>query len=379
MLKTNTNWKGIVALNLVSTFSQLGQFGVGFLVLPIWLAARGLGAIDLGLYGAAGWAGMLIGLLATPRLLNRYSTKQVVLFGMLASILGFFLIPQVGWPFWLLSAFLNGLGTGFRWIANETWLYRIAPQHVVGQVVGLHEALISMAVIIGPMLVVWFSTAGNIVVMMGALFCAIATLPLLNISTEKIQQKTPHQDRVKFFELDKIALLGIFIASAGGVIDGAFTSLFPIFGLGRGFSEAQIGGLLAIIGFGGLILQYPVGWFADQLGFVKTSFIVAISTGLATFMMAFVVMSFAYISIVVFIFGGVVASFLTLAIIAAASTKDQAQMARNMSKIAIAFTVCSIVGSLSAGFAAASLGSDAFLWIVLLASCIISITFSRHG
>jgi undecaprenyl pyrophosphate phosphatase UppP len=80
---------------------------------------------------------------------------------------------------------------------------------------------------------------------------------------------------------------------------------------------------------------------------------------------------------VVFIFGGVVASFLTLAIIAAATTKDQAQMARNMSKIAIAFTVCSIVGSVSAGYAAASLGSDAFLWIVLLVSGIILITLLK--
>ena len=51
-----TNWRAIAALNAVSTFAQLGQFGVGFLVLPIWLAARGMGAIQLGLYGAAGWA-----------------------------------------------------------------------------------------------------------------------------------------------------------------------------------------------------------------------------------------------------------------------------------------------------------------------------------
>jgi uncharacterized membrane protein YfcA len=48
-----------------------------------------------------------------------------------------------------------------------------------------------------------------------------------------------------------------------------------------------------------------------------------------------------------------------------------------MSKIAIAFTVCSIVGSLSAGFTAASLGSDALLWIVLLVSSLIIITFAQ--
>ncbi|MGB4813098.1 MAG: hypothetical protein WBP13_11550 [Methylophilaceae bacterium] len=37
----NTNLLAIAALNAVSTFAQLGQFGVGFLALPIWLASRG--------------------------------------------------------------------------------------------------------------------------------------------------------------------------------------------------------------------------------------------------------------------------------------------------------------------------------------------------
>jgi hypothetical protein len=48
-----------------------------------------------------------------------------------------------------------------------------------------------------------------------------------------------------------------------------------------------------------------------------------------------------------------------------------------MSKISIAFTVCSIAGSLLAGFAAASLGSDALLWLVALASGALGIIFMR--
>ncbi|MFM9835612.1 MAG: MFS transporter [Methylophilaceae bacterium] len=375
MRKIDFHWRGIVVLNLVSTFSQLGQFGVGFLVMPIWLAARGMGAVELGYFGAAGWAGMLSGLLLTPKLLTKYSTKQAVLAGMLATVVGFLLIPQVGWPFWLISAFLNGFGLGLRWIANETWLYRIAPQHVVGKIAGFHEALISLAVVIGPLLVVWFSTAGDALVMIGALFSGIAALPLLFIASEKIQYEPPVIEKVGFFKIDTINALGMAISAAGGLIDGAFTSLFPIFGLGRGFAEAQIGSLLAVIGFGGLILQFPLGWFSDKFGFMKTSLLVAISTSIATFMMAFVAMSFAHLTMVSFIFGGVVASFLTLAIIAAASTNDQSLMARNMSKVAIVFTVCSIVGSLSAGFVAAFLGSDAFLWIVLIVSSLIVAIF----
>lgn len=378
MTQKSINWRAIAALNAVSTFAQLGQFGVGFLVLPIWLVARGLGAIELGLFGAASWAGMLVGLLVTPKLLKQFTSKRVVFFGLIASAAGFLLIPQVAWPLWLLPAFLIGFGMGLRWIANETWLYRISPQTIVGQVVGFHEALIALSVIFGPLLVVWFTTQGNQVVLLGALFSAIASLPLLFVASEKIQQSIQPEDKLGFFEVDKITMLGMILAAAGGLMDGAFTALFPVFGLGRGFAEAQIGSLLAVIGFGGLVLQLPLGWFSDKFGFIKASLLAAVATALAALAMAFVAMPFNLFSSVGFIFGGFVASFLTLGIIAAASASDHSHMAQNMSKVSIAFTVSSIIGALLAGFAAASLGSDALLWLVALASGALAAIFALH-
>ena len=372
----NTNWRAIAALNAVSTFAQLGQFGVGFLALPIWLAARGMGAIALGLYGAAGWAGMLLGLLITPKLLSQYTSKRVVFVGLMASCIGFLLILQVVWPFWLLPAFLIGFGMGLRWIANETWLYRISPQQIVGQVVGFHEALIAISVIIGPLLVVWLSSAGNIVVLLGALFSGLAALPLLLVVSEKIQAEVHPNDKLGFLQVDKITKLGIALAAASGLTDGAFTALFPIFGLGRGFAEAQIGSLLTIIGFGGLLLQYPLGWFSDKFGLMKASLLAAAVTMLASLTMAFIAMPFGALSGVGFIFGGFVAAFLTLGIIAAASTNDHAHMAQNISKVSIAFTASSIVGALLAGFAAHSLGSDALLWLVALVSGVLALVFT---
>ena len=372
------NWHAIAALNVVSTFAQLGQFGVGFLVLPIWLAARGMGAIELGLFGAAEWAGMLVGLLVTPTLLIQFTSKRVVFFGLIASSSGFLLIPQFTWPLWLLPAFLIGFGMGLRWIANETWLYRISPQAIVGQVVGFHEALIALSVIVGPLLVVWLTTAANQVVLLGALFSAIAALPLLFVASEKIQQSIQPDDKLGLFEVDKITMLGIILAAAGGLIDGAFTALFPVFGLGRGFAEAQIGSLLAVIGFGGLLLQFPLGWFSDKFGFIKASLLAAVVTALATLAMAFVKMPFNLLSGVGFIFGGFVASFLTLGIIAAASASDHSHMAQNMSKVSIAFTISSMIGALLAGFAANSLGGDALLWLVALASILLAVIFVRN-
>lgn len=377
-LSTRHNWRGIAALNAVSTFAQLGQFGVGFLVLPIWLAARGLGAVQLGIYGAAGWTGVLIGLLITPKLLTKFTSKRVVFFGLMASCVGFVVISQVTWPLWLLASFLIGFGMGLRWIANETWLYRIAPQAIVGQVVGFHEALIALSIIFGPLLVVWFTTANNVVVLLGALFSGLAALPLLLIASEKIQKVTHADEKISFLQVDKMTMLGIALAIAGGLIDGALEALFPIFGLGRGFVEVQIATLLVIMGLGGLFLQYPLGWLSDKAGLIKASLLVAFVSTTVTLAMAFVEMPFAGLSCLSFLFGGFVAAFLTFGIIAAASTDDHAHMAQNISKVSIAFTVSSIVGALLAGIAAASLGSNALLWLVALVSGLLAIIFMRE-
>jgi MFS family permease len=176
------NWRGIVALNAVSTLSQLGQFGIGFVVLPIWLAARGLGAIELGLFGSAGWTGMLAALLITPKLIAQFGSKKVVLASLLLSSVGFLMMPYVHWPLWMLSSALIGFGLGLRWIANETWLYRIVPKDILGQVVGVHEALISLAVIIPPALVAVFSTADNILIWIGIMFNVFPVIPLMMIT-----------------------------------------------------------------------------------------------------------------------------------------------------------------------------------------------------
>ena len=379
MTQKSINWRGIVALNAVSTFAQLGQFGVGFVVMPIWLVTRGLGAIELGLFSAAGWSGMLLGLLITPRLIAQFGSKKVVFASLLLSSAGFVIIPFAGWSLWLLAATLIGFGMGLRWIGTETWLYRIVPKNILGQVVGVHEALIALATIVPPALVAVLGTADNKIIWLGIVFNTLPVIPLLLISTEKSSPKVEgsKQEKSRFFQVDHITKLGMLIAGAGGLVDGALLALFPLFGIGRGYTESQVALLLTVIGIGSLALQYPLGWFSDKKGVIRAGLLVAVIACIVTCLMAFVPMRFNALATMSFVFGGVTAAFLTFGIIAAASTHDHDHMAENISKISIAFTVCSIVGSLLAGFAAHSLGSDALLWLVALVSGALAIYFAR--
>ncbi|WP_245253717.1 hypothetical protein [Paraburkholderia sp. LEh10] len=48
-------WRAVAALTVVPTLSQIGQFGIRFMALPVWLAHQGLGAPRAGLFAAAQW------------------------------------------------------------------------------------------------------------------------------------------------------------------------------------------------------------------------------------------------------------------------------------------------------------------------------------
>src|ERR1700679_479115 len=83
---TPVRWHAIGALTAVSALAQIGQFGMGFMVLPVWLAHHGLDAPRAGLFSAAQWAGMVAGLLAAPHLAGRIGAKATVTLGLAASI-----------------------------------------------------------------------------------------------------------------------------------------------------------------------------------------------------------------------------------------------------------------------------------------------------
>ncbi len=136
----------IVALNAVSTLAQIGQFGLATTLLPIALEAKKAMPDFIGTASSAFWVGMLFGLLVAGKLTRQFGYRNTVILGLVVSALSFAFMPILDWHWWALPPAVIGFGMGLRWIANETWLYRLAPEHARGRVVGIHETLIGIFV-----------------------------------------------------------------------------------------------------------------------------------------------------------------------------------------------------------------------------------------
>ncbi|WP_208645405.1 MFS transporter [Paraburkholderia aromaticivorans] len=366
-------WPAIAALTAVSALAQVGQFGIGFMVLPVWLAHRGLDAPRAGLFSAAQWTGMLAGLLIAPWLVARIGAKRTVSLGLLATLVAFAALSALSWPLSLVPGLLTGLGIGLRWIANETWLYSLVPAESSGRVVGVHEALIATAGVIGPALAVWCDVDGRITFAAGAAFTFAAAVPLwLTAADEKrpalaVAQPAQRKSLERRLPIGPLVSLGMVVVAAGGIGDGALYGLFPLFADAHGLNATQTATLLTLFGVGGMALQFPVGWLADRSGLAATVIVCAALSTLAICGFALAAPASWLAAASALLLGGMNSSFITLGMYAAACS-DKAALTRNMRLVSLTFTASSIMGPLVAGFAMKARGSDMLMWQLALMS-----------
>ncbi len=372
--QTEFDWRTIAALNAVSALAQVGQFGVAYVVLPVWLAEQGLDATQLGLFASSLWLGQLPGLAVAPWLCQRLGARRVIVLSLLCTVIALVGIALTAWPFWLMGGALAGFGLGLRWIGLEPWLYRIAPAEARGRLVGFHETLIALAPIVAPALASTFGLHGMALFWIGGVFTLAALLPLA-LARKEPAHSAPASHRGVHVDLalqlrERVFQFGVAIALVGGMMEAALSGLFALYAHGRGITGSQTTDLLALFGLGGLLLQYPVGWLADHRGVGVAALWCAIGTALVCVALA-LPMGYMLVMFAVFLLGGLITAFLTLALIASTTTQS-GSMASNVSLISMLYTLSAVAGPLIAGAVMNASDTDALMWSIAAAALVLA-------
>jgi len=376
---TDFDWRTIAALNAVSTLAQVGQFGIAFVMLPVWLAQQGLEASQLGLFAGSLWLGQLPGLALAPALCRRMGERRVIVLGLLCSLGAFVWLASAQWPWGLPGGLLAGLGLGLRWIGLEPWLYRIAPSDARGRLVGFHETLIALAPIVAPLLANASGMQGHAVFWIGSGFTLAALLPLAvarapardalaALKHEPLPAPAPAPAPparqglgalCQQVRAEPVLLRGLVIASVGGMMEAAVSGLFAVFAQDRGLQVSQTAELLAAFGLGGLLMQYGVGWLADHRGVGPAARLCALATVLVSLALL-LPLDYGLLAGAVFLLGGFITAFLTLALIAS-TMATSGSMAGNVSNISFTYTLSAVAGPLLSGAAMQHSKGDALM------------------
>jgi len=191
----------------------------------------------------------------------------------LAIVLGVGICAAILWlmPFfpgvrgWLGLRFVTGCALGLEWIASEIWLNRIATDESRGKVMGAYATVFAAGVMAGPLLLQLTGTAGSRPFAVGALGLALTAVPLALV--RHVPAASPgERPRLKWLHIVRAAPVVMLAALLAGLLESAYVSLLPVFGLLRGLDEHAALLLVTVFLAGNVLLQLPIGALADRLG-----------------------------------------------------------------------------------------------------------------
>lgn len=384
-ISSQRRFTSMVALNIVSTLAQIGQFAMGSMLLPIALEAKKASPTFIGFTSAIFWLGMFTGLLVAGKITRVLGYRNTVVVGLLMGVVSFILLPMLDWHWWALPAALIGFGTGLRWIANETWLYQLAPENARGRIVGIHETLIGLASIIGPLIIValgaikphaYWVAASMIAMSIPPLFFA-ATIPATLIS-QNTTTTTPKRNGAILKMTMLFMSFGGLIAGLGGWMEASVLALLPIYNADIGLTSQHTAWLLTILGVGLMLFQFPIGWLADHKGVTWTSkfcVLIALTATLFTIIFGY---QFYAMAIAMFLFGGFSGGLLTLGIIWATQHSKGAELTNNIRQVSVTYTLLSAMGPLVTGFIVNHTSSNSLFWQQLVVILVLAVVLIKH-
>ncbi len=332
----------LALINLASFVSQIIQIGVIDTLLPLALTNAGLGERHGGMMLSLYWIADLIGGFFVAAILRK--THPFV--PLLISGLSFFTLivvvmfaPQSALV--LPATLFAGVGLILRWVVCDGLIVQLAPRDKMGRVVGFHETLMGLGIVLGPILIGWF---GDDALVMSGIALAAAIIPLFcAFAMPRIEMASTQKGAGAAFRrwIDHWDL--VLIAFVAGFVEICFLSVLPLQSQrDTGLADAGLW-MAAIFVFGGTISQPLVGYVSDKSGPIKLAWLCfglllagAVPMALAGYGIFAAVIQFAL--------GIAVAGLYTAAVLIAASGRGQGYQVGVLVIVSQSYTLGAIVG-----------------------------------
>ncbi|WP_062221224.1 MFS transporter [Aureimonas sp. D3] len=365
------NHLGIAFINAGSLMAQIVQIAGFPTLLALVLARLGYPSWLIGAVIASQWFAVLVLAPFVPRLIQRFGLRWSAQAGTTLSIVAilFILIPG-SLVVTTLSALLMGAGLTIRWVVCDTWIVRAARENERGRAIGIHETLMGLGLALGPLATMAtqnYETAaiaiyGILLLVAVGCFVQGPNVDEADGQDEDMRSSVPH-----VLWLMPLALLA---ALAAGYIETAMVSLMPLYLLGFHYPEASALTMLSVFGFGGTLLQVPLGWIADRWGFRSAQLLCVGTIIVGGLLIVLSIGSPWHLGCILFVWGGCVGGLNTLAVIEAGSTLRPAMAGTGMALIASSYTLGGVLGPIVSGSVLNLLEGHGAIVIII---CLVSI------
>lgn len=267
------------------TMAMMGiglAMGTGLPALALGLSSHGGSTTEVGLGVALLALGQVLALPVALRVLAGGQARRVLAFGLAGTAMGLLagaaglhdLNPwsSLGVAGLVACVLFTGLSLGVVFNVAETWVHELLPPAQRGRWVAVHCTLFTLAQLAGPLLLQAVGQGWALAA--AAVFVALMGLGLKGLPACMAHQVDAAADGPPaagsalrgLLKLGQAAPATLWATALFALFDTVVLSLLPIYLQMQGFSMAWALTSASVVLLGDVVMEVPVGWWADRWG-----------------------------------------------------------------------------------------------------------------
>ena len=308
------------------------------------------------------FVGFLFGSQLTPNMIRRVGHVRV--FAALGSLVSACLILYAAWTnpyFWFLLRIIVGFCFSGIYVVAESWLNDSSSNETRGQTLSAYLIVQMMGIVLAQAVLNFADPSGYMLFIIISVVVSLSFAPiLLSVSPAPQFQTSKRMTLSQLWSISPLGVVGQFFL---GAIFAALFGMASVYGTERGLTVKDISLFVAAIYFGGMILQYPIGWVSDRMDRRVLIFIVC-SIGTFFSFSANLSDSFIWLLIVAFIIGGVSNPLYSLYIAYTNDYLEHDDMASASGGLIFLTGIGAIFGPSIVGWLLDAYGAASYFWFI---------------
>lgn len=313
------------------------------------------------------FVGLVAGSVVAPPLLARVGHVRVfAALAALASAAALWAAVLVDPINWAAVRFIIGFCYAGIYVVAESWLNDRSTNAVRGQLLAVYVVIVLIGMGLGPLFLNAADPAGFILFMLVSVLISVAVLPML--LTAGPAPRFDAAEKMGLARLNRDAPLGVAGCAVTGLSNGAFIGMGVVYAQLEGFSVAQSSLFITAAIWGGVCLQWPIGYLSDRF---ERRWILAIVTFTAGVCAAAVV-PVANVSVwgviaLAALFGGLSFPLYSLSLAHANDRLAPSQMVAASSALVLVTALGAVLGPFMVGVLISSVSPATFFWFLAAA------------
>jgi MFS family permease len=263
--RSQARW-GLAAIFASTLFEMSGIMMLAPLLILL-LKQADMSTTVAGLFAAVSWLGIFLvtpfASLITQALGRRRCLWLATLLPLLTSTV-YLLTDNLA--VWFTLELIASVAGGLRWVLAEAYIAEFAPPDQMGRYVGMYATLMGLTFVIGPAVLAWVGTADHTAfwIVIGLLASGTALTALVPAIPPEADPHTSLVGWQGLWHALSLHPLVMLVGFVGGFFELGLSSILPLVGLSLHLDESASALLVALSGFGGILLALPMGMLADR-------------------------------------------------------------------------------------------------------------------